>query len=69
MALVNSLIVAYAKAIYKDGTRTFATIRVEYVEAVKQYAAANYELAVIDEALVKGFITQAEWSDTIAYIV
>lgn len=69
MALVQSLKVAYAGAIYKDGTRTFATIRPEYVEAVKQYAAASFTLAVIDNALAVGYISEQEWAETIAYVV
>jgi hypothetical protein len=68
MAIYPSLTQAYAKAIYIDGTKKFSEIRTEYVEPVKQYAAANYTLEQIDNALARGFITQQEYDDTIAYV-
>ena len=61
------LTTAYAKAIYIDGTKKFNEIRSEYVEPVKQYAATNYTQQQIDLALEKGFITQQEYEDTLAY--
>jgi hypothetical protein len=67
MAIINSLTKAYAQAIYLDGTKKFSEIRPEYVEPVKQYAAANYALYQIDNALAKGWITQDEYNQTIAY--
>jgi hypothetical protein len=69
MPIYQSLTAAYAKAIYIDGTKRFSDIRSEYVEPVKQYAAANYTLAQIDNALAQGWITQDEYNQTIAYRV
>lgn len=66
MPIYQSLVVAYAKAIYLDGTKRFADIRADYVSYVKQYAADNYTLAQIDNALAQGWITQQEYDDTIA---
>jgi hypothetical protein len=66
---VNSLLVkAYAVNIYRYGNRVFESIPVEYHEAVKQYAALNLTLAEIDNALAKGFISEQEYTDTLAYI-
>ncbi|NOK23991.1 hypothetical protein, partial [Corallococcus carmarthensis] len=62
------LVQGYARAIYIDGKRTIASIIPEYVEPVKQYAAANYTLFQIDNALAQGYITQQEYSDTLAYV-
>lgn len=67
MALYQNLIIAYAKAIYLDGTKKFTEIRPEYVVPVKQYVAANYSVEQIDNALAQGWITQQEHDQTIAY--
>ena len=67
MLIYAGLTTAYAKAIYIDGTKKFSEIRSEYVEPVKQYAAANYTQQQVDSALEKGFITQQEYEDTLAY--
>lgn len=67
MALYQSLVVAYAKAIYIDGTKKFADIRPEYVEAVKQHGAAQYSEEQIEAAFIKGYITEAEYDQTLAY--
>lgn len=66
MPIYPSLTLAYAKAIYLGGTKRFSDIRPEYVEPVKQYAAANYTMEEIDNALVQGFITELEYQETIA---
>ncbi len=66
MPIYQSLVAAYGTAIYKYGTKTFAQIRPEYVDPVKQHAATNYELSDIDNALAQGWITQQEYDDTIA---
>jgi hypothetical protein len=66
MPIYQSLVIAYAKAIYIDGTKHFADIRPEYVDPVKQYAATSYSLAQIDNALAQTYISQAEYDDTIA---
>lgn len=67
MTVYASLTKAYAQAIYLDGTKRFSDIRAEYVEPVKQYAAANYSQTQIDNALAQGWITQQEYDDTLAY--
>jgi hypothetical protein len=67
LAIYQSLVIAYAKAIYLDGTKKFSEIRPEYVEPVKQYAATNYTNEQIQNALTMGYITQQEYDDTIAY--
>ena len=58
----------YAVCVYIYGTRAFSTVHVDYREAVKRYAAENYSLTQIDEALTKGYITEQEHAETIAYI-
>lgn len=67
MTIYVSLTAAYAKAIYIDGTKTFSVIRAEYVEPVKQYAAANYTDLQISNSLTKGWITQQEYDDTLSF--
>lgn len=69
MAIYQSLVIAYARAIYLDGTKKFSQIRAEYVEPVKQYAASNYTQEQLDNALAQGFITQQEYDETLAYRV
>lgn len=41
-------------------------IKPEYVQPVKQYAAATYSYDQIDNALAKGWITAQEHADTTA---
>jgi hypothetical protein len=57
----------YSKAVYLDGTKKFEQIRQEYVEPVKQYATTNFTTVQIDNSLLKGWITQLEYDETIAY--
>lgn len=58
----------YAVCVFIYGTRKFNTVEPNYVEPVKQYAAANYTLDQINNALAKGYITEQEHAETIAYI-
>lgn len=67
MALVQSLVGAYSRAIYKDGTRKFSEIRVDYADAVKQFAAASYSDAQIIVAGENGWITETEYDETMTY--
>jgi hypothetical protein len=67
MAIYQSLVTAYAKAIYIDGTKRFSEIRADYVEPVKNYAAVTYSDAQLFNALERGWITQQEFDDTMAY--
>lgn len=66
MPIYASLTAAYAKAIYLDGTKKFTDIRAEYVQAVKEYAAANYSDERIQNALDKMWIAQTEYDETMA---
>jgi hypothetical protein len=65
---VNSLLVrSYTTNIYIYGNRSFATIPAEYHEPVKQHAVSTYTLAQIDNAFAMGWITETEYSETLAY--
>lgn len=66
--IYQSLVKAYATAIYINGTKRFSDIRTEYVELVKKYAAANFTSEQIDNALAQGWINQQEWEETIAFM-
>lgn len=57
----------HALDIYRFGNYKFADIPEPYVEPVKQYAANNYRQDQIENALAKGWITQQEYDDTMAY--
>ncbi|TCJ01602.1 hypothetical protein [Cytobacillus praedii] len=57
----------YAVCVYVYGTRKFETVVADYHEPVKQYAAGTYTLEQIDNALVKGYITEAEYIETMKY--
>jgi hypothetical protein len=75
-----TLVKSYAKAIYIDGTKKFPEILAAYVEPTKEYAATGfvngalynatftgYTDAQIQDAFDKGFITDQELLDTMAY--
>lgn len=68
MAVISLLVKQYAVCIYVYGTRKFSSIPAEYHEPVKQYAATNYTLEQLDNALVNGFITEQEYQETLVYI-
>ncbi|WP_214684651.1 hypothetical protein [Exiguobacterium sp. s155] len=65
--IYQSLVIAYAKAIYKDGTRRFPEIRQEYVPHVKKYAGENYSDSDILRALDLGYITAQEFDETMEH--
>lgn len=67
MAVNNLLTKQYAVCIYIHGTRKFDSVINDYKEPVKQYAAQNYTLEQIDNALVKSYINEQEYQETIAY--
>jgi len=67
MAIAQVLVKQYGVCVYQDGTRTLASVNNAYVEPVKEYVAQNYNLSVIDKALEKGFITEEDYRETIAY--
>ena len=58
----------YAVCVFIYGTRKFSTVVAEYHEPVKEYAAKTYTLEQLDYALVKGFITEQEYVDTMSYV-
>lgn len=63
--------IPYTNSIYIFGKMTFAQLEQEYPEyviEVKKYAANNLSQQQLDTALSEGYITQAEYDDTIAYI-
>jgi ribulose bisphosphate carboxylase small subunit len=57
----------FARSIFLYGTNKLTLIPAEYTEPVKEYAAATYTQAQLDQALDQGFITQQEYNDTVAY--
>lgn len=65
--IYQSLVIAYAKAIYKDGTRRFPEIRQEYVPYVKKYAGENYSDSDILRALDLTYITMQEFDETMEH--
>jgi len=67
MPIYSWMVSTYARDIYIFGNRTFAQIPEPYVEPVKEYAAKTYRQDQIDNALDKGWITQQEYDDTMAY--
>lgn len=58
---------SYAMDIYIFGNRTFAQIPEPYVEPVKEYAANTYRDDQLENAVEKGWITQQEYDETVAY--
>jgi hypothetical protein len=67
MAVLSFRTSTYSRSIYLYGTSKLTTIPSEYVEPVKQHAAATYTHAQLDNALAKGFITQQEYDETVEY--
>jgi hypothetical protein len=64
--IINSLKIAYSTAIFRHGTKTFPDIFASYVEPVKEYAAAEYDIVTLDRALASGWITQEEHDTIVA---
>ncbi|MCS5499795.1 hypothetical protein NY607_01590 [Lysinibacillus sp. A4] len=67
MTIIQMLVRQYAVCVYVHGTRKFDTVVADYHEPVKRYAAENYTFEQIDNAFVKGHITEMEYQQTIAY--
>lgn len=67
--IYQSLVFAYAKAIYADGTKHFPEIRQEYVPHVMQYAANNYSQSQLEDSLSNKWITVEAYQDTLSYRV
>lgn len=78
MAVLQFRVTNYAVCIYVHGTQRIANIASEYHEPVKQYAAEKYTIEhyapqenrtkQLDIALANGYITVAEYEETIAYM-
>ncbi|KKC45822.1 hypothetical protein VE23_25205 [Paenibacillus sp. D9] len=67
MAIILSFLVgSYARDIFLYGNRTFPSIKPDYVQPVKQYAAATYSYDQVDNALSRGWITAQEHAHTTA---
>lgn len=58
----------YARNIYLYGTKRFYNIPTEYHQPVKQHAADTFMRVEIDEALLKGYITEQEYDETVILI-
>ncbi|MFO1442777.1 hypothetical protein KDN24_06060 [Bacillus sp. Bva_UNVM-123] len=67
MNIIPLLTKQYAVCVYVYGTRKFETVVADYHEPVKEFAANTYTLEQIDNALVKGYITESEYIDTMKY--
>lgn len=67
MSINKLLTKQYAVCVYVHGTRSFETVVADYHEPVKQFAAENYTLEQIDNAYVKGYITDTEYQQTIVF--
>ena len=67
MATLPGITSQYAKAVYKDHTRSLDSIpNPEYRQAAMQYAADKYYIEDIQGALVAGTITQLQFDDTLS---
>jgi hypothetical protein len=66
MAVLASITTQYAKAVYRDHTRTFESVPLSYKQAVMEYAAHNYYIETIQGALDAGTITQEQYDGTLA---
>lgn len=67
MKIIPILTKQYAVCVYVYGTRKFETVVSDYHEPIKQFAAKNYTLEQIDNALVKEYITESEYIETMKY--
>lgn len=67
MDLFIPLVKMSAICVYKDGTRTLDTVKLGYRDAVVKHAGENYDLPILDRAFVRGFITEEEYAETMAY--
>ena len=67
MPIYSWMVSTYARDIYIFGNRDFSQIPEGYVEPVKQYAATSFRQDQIDNALEKGWISEGEYDDTMAY--
>jgi hypothetical protein len=74
MAIAQPMVIGfrtstYARNIYLYGNTALTAIPTDYYISVEQYAAATFSLSQIDNALAQGWITQAQYDETVAYIV
>ena len=66
MAFYSFRVGPYSRSIYLDGAKTFADITTDYWAPVKQYAATNFTYAQIDNAYGSGYISLADYNETVA---
>lgn len=73
MAVLAFRTSTYARQIYLSGGNRLTArdgypgVPADYYTPVEQYAAANFYLYEIDNALAQGWINQQEYDETIAY--
>jgi ribulose bisphosphate carboxylase small subunit len=71
MAILSFRVSTYARNVYLYGNTKLADISTspdDYRTATIQYAATHFTREQIDNALTQGWITQAEYDETISYI-
>lgn len=74
MAVYSFKVGPYARQIYIDGRQRFTArdgfsgIPAEYHTPVKEYAAKNFTLSQIDYALLKTWVNQSEYDETVVLI-
>lgn len=64
MAILSFLAKSYAQNVFVYGNRTFEGVPTEYHKPAKDHAAAAYSVEVIKNAFDKGYITEAEYVET-----
>ncbi|MHC1683405.1 MAG: hypothetical protein AB6733_12055 [Clostridiaceae bacterium] len=72
MAILSFRVSTYARNVYLYGSTKLADISTspdDYRTATIMYASVNYTKDQLDNALVKSYITQEEYDETIAYNV
>lgn len=66
MATLPGITSQYAKAVYKDHSRTMDSIpNPEYRVASQQYAADKYYIEDIEGAFIAGTVTQQQFDETL----
>lgn len=67
MAVLNFLRNTYSRNVYLYGSTKLENVLPGYEEPVKEYAANLYDRADLKNALDKGFVTQEQYDQTMAY--
>lgn len=66
VTILLSITIQFAKAVYRDHSRTFESVMTAYKQPVMEYAAHNFTIEVIDGARVANCLTQEEFDQTLA---